>query len=463
MKRCIVSLVAVIYIVVSLCGCTVNSGGTKTESSASKTQQVSNTVECPSDTASGEVETSTTEFETDDLKVDLYESDLSKLDSINLAVGSTIDINNLLGINNLMLATNSSCIRVDNGSITGVTSGKASVTIDNSSNKAEFSVCITDPKLTQTEIVKVACSSASVSVLGTTGQVEWYSDNEAIATVNDGIITAESTGCGMNTKIHAIVDGKDLACDVTVEPIPQIHSMYKLYSESNVRSITAGNYDVQAEISSNTNTIIKLESVDQLQDKSALENVKFEDVLKLSDVNYTDGLVLPVFDTYMEPGESSGYSHSEIYILGSSQNANVLAKPAYGYELDCKYENEDGYGVLNIYAKYGDKSSRSELVGIIQCEIDGLRYDVAVRSRSRGPIKQEMIPDSDIVESFVVNNLDQSQDSGVNSNYSDMVSMSCTFIPNDFVERVGEKFVEAVEDKAISICVDLLFAAVFHI
>lgn len=99
-------------------------------------------------------------------------------------------------------------VSVNDGVISSLGAGAATITAYIEEVPYSFEVVATTPDITTTSVRKIIGNMEQVSILGTKGKVEWKSDNTAIATVSDtGLITAEGTGAGQSTVVHAYVDG----------------------------------------------------------------------------------------------------------------------------------------------------------------------------------------------------------------------------------------------------------------
>lgn len=398
------------------------------------------------------------EDENETLLVEEMSVDLSKytFDDMNLAVGCEFDLSEICSEEGLIISSKKeNVVRVlDGGKIEALAEGKTEITVTSKEQKVSFDVCVTNPILNMNEVYKIAGNTVSLDVFGTTGTIEWESDNEAIATVENGVVYAMPSGCGLSTTIHAYVDGADLECKINVEPIPQLQTAYKIYSEAHVRSTVAGDYNCNLIAYSNANKIIRF-TEEEFNDATLFARTltEPEEVINLNDVDYSDGLTFPVYETYHKSnyGEDD-FTHIEVYLVGTSQEAKVLAKSTQNYEMQVSYKAENGFGVLSIWTKA--LRFTNDNVGIVYLEVDGYEYCFNVQSRGYGINRIEWVPKSDTVEEYSENDVVTMSYSG---DYSFLTQNAYTFIPNDIMGKVGDAFVEKVQDKAISMCVDLLF------
>jgi hypothetical protein len=112
----------------------------------------------------------------------------------------------------------------DNGLVTGVAAGKANITakVDGVEATIEITVqpAVESVTLNKTAVTlqpgKTETLEATIAPEGAVvaGEIEWKSSDEAVATVEDGVITAVANG---DATITVTVDGKSATCAVTVE------------------------------------------------------------------------------------------------------------------------------------------------------------------------------------------------------------------------------------------------------
>lgn len=391
--------------------------------------------------------------------------DISKLEfqDMNLAIGCSCDLADLGIADGLICESQNSnivCIS-DSGKILAQSEGKTNITVSSGTQSKRFQICVTNPQINVTEACKVVGNTVSLAVYGTTGEVEWQSDNDAIATVENGIVYAMPTGCGMSTNIHAFVDGKDLVCKINVEPIPQLDTTYKIFSEGHIRSTTAGDYNCNLTAFSNANKIISF-SEEQVTEPTFYENAygNVEEVLNLNKVDYSNGCTFPVYETYVNDNNSRGsgdFTHIEVYLVGTSQDANVIAKSTQDYDIETSYQAENGYGVISVWVE-NIRYTSNKNAGMVYIEVDGLEYCFNIQVRGWGLTTANNLPKSDILEEYAENDVVEISYSG---DYSELMQLSYTFIPNDMINGLGEKFIDTLQDKAVSACVDYLFSVLF--
>lgn len=440
----------IILLSIAICGCGKKESVSHTEV-VSKSEEILQ--KAPEKTESKEIVNSNNSI------------DLSKFDfqDMNLAVGCRYDLADL-GITDGLICqsqnSNVACIS-DNDMILAQSEGKTNITVSNGTQNKQFQICVTNPQISVTEACKVVGNTIPLAVYGTTGEIEWQSDNDAIATVENGVVYAMPTGCGMSTNIHAFVDGKDLVCKINVEPIPQLDTTYKIYSEGHIRSATAGDYNCTLTAFSNANKIISF-SEEQSAESTFYENAygTVEEVLNLNKVDYSNGYTFPVYETYVNDHISRGsddFTHIEVYLVGTSQDANIIAKSTKNYNIETSYQAENGYGVISVWVENISYTSNKN-AGMIYIEVDGIEYCFNIQVRGWGLTNTDNLPKSDILEEYAENDVVEISYSG---DYSELMQLSYTFIPNDIINGLGEKFIDALQDKAVSMCVDFLFSALF--
>lgn len=108
-----------------------------------------------------------------------------------------------------------SCISVtEDGVITGLTYGSATVTADLLGYRYKVKVQVDDPQLSAETCTLKVGKSAKLKLLQTKSKVTWTSENPSIATVKNGSVKALSVG---ETVITATVNGHSYTCRVSVE------------------------------------------------------------------------------------------------------------------------------------------------------------------------------------------------------------------------------------------------------
>jgi len=382
-----------------------------------------------------------------------------------VAVGAVISLNlptELFGLS--YSSSDEEKVTVDAaGNVTGIAPGSAVISVNSGEGEKTFRVYATMPEISLTQITKIAGNKVQLNILGTNGETEWYTDNPAVAVVDEkGLVTALSTGSGQSTSIHAKVDGTELTCKISVEPIPRLESAYKLFAFSEGTAVRQ--YNSYISICSNANKCVtytedeyqRLSSYSGSNSKEEYPDPEVQEVLDIAEVDYTSGLTFPLYETYYQSkliGSTTidEYTHSEIYLVGSSQDAEVLT--ISNQKLQVSYEACEGYGIISVYYDVRDYA-----IGLVKIKVDGYEYAFAVRTRGRAPDKEGQVPKADIVEELVHDdNLVFSTDISTTSLYRD----SRAFIPSEWVSSLGEKMFSAAEDKAISTAVDLLFKIIF--
>lgn len=350
------------------------------------------------------------------------------------------------------------------GMVTGIASGSALISVNSGEGEKSFRVYVTMPEISLTQVTKIAGNNVQLNILGTNGETEWYTDNPAVASVDEnGLVTALSTGSGQSTSIHALVDGTELTCRISVEPIPRLESAYKLFAFSEGTAVRQ--YNSYISICSNANKCVtytedeyqRLSSYSGSNSKEEYPAPEVQEVLDIAEVDYTSGLTFPLYEIYylsklIGSPTIDEYTHSEIYLVGSSQDAEVLAI-SNNKKLQVSYEACEGYGIISVYYDV-----RNFEIGLVKIKIDGYEYAFAIRARGSGPDTEDQVPKADIVEELVHDDkVVFSTDISQTGLYRD----SRAYIPSGWVSSLGEKMFSAAEDKAISAAVDLLFKIVF--
>ncbi len=349
-------------------------------------------------------------------------------------------------------------VSVEDGVITSLTSGASNITAYIGEVPYTFEVVATTPDITTTSVRKIIGNTEQVSILGTNGKAEWKSDNTAIATVSDtGLITAEPTGAGQSTVIHAYIDGMEFKIDVAVEPIPQLSSTYKIYGYQNSTHIK----NAKVTICTNAN-----ETVTYKDGKANKQSV-----LNVAEVDYSEDLTFPLYHAFSRGAAEGVSTYADVYLVGTSQMADVIIqniKTSSSEDQiileqsnsDVVYEPCENYGIIHIYYNGG---SGDRLVTV---SIDGYQYQFIVtpptniHSGSFSYFAVDELPADYMVEEFSVDEIIVQEK--INVNYSTLTTNFRTYFGgDDWVERIGTKFVEAVEDEAISMAAGYLLKAIF--
>ncbi len=358
-------------------------------------------------------------------------------------------------------------IEVNEGVVSALAAGASTLTASVDGKEYSFEVVGTTPEITTTSVRKIIGNTEQVSVLGTNGKAEWKSDNTAIATVSDtGLITAEPTGAGQNTVVHAYIDGMEFKIDVAVEPIPQLSSTYKIYGYQN----TAQYKNATIALCTNANEVMKIkyEKTANEWDEELYLTTEVQEVLNVADADYSDGSTYPVYRAYKKGKYAvDDKIRTDIYLVGTSQTAEVLVQRLgycqgefYSPDSVVTYEPCDGYGIIHVYC---DEVYSGGMGGqiIVTVMVDGYQYQFAISKMGDGHFDyayRDRIPENYMIEECSVDEIVTMQ----NSNYSAVASNFKTYNSNnDWMERIGTKFVEAVEDEAISMAAGALLKFIF--
>ncbi len=363
-------------------------------------------------------------------------------------------------------------VSVENGVITSLASGAAAVTAYLDGIPYSFEVVATTPDITTTSVRKIIGNTEQVSILGTNGKTEWKSDNMAIATVSDtGVITAEPTGAGQSTVVHVFVDGMEFQIDVAVEPIPQLSSTYKMYGHQddyfykNARVAICTNAD---------ETVTFSYREDNVNNKYFYRERKVENVLNVADADYSSGNTYPLYYAFYD---NDNESYTDVYLVGTSQKAEVLVQQMkYWYNIEDNadgvelarsvaiYEPCENYGIIHIYNRDSSSSGGNPL--LITVSVDGYQYQFVMRPPNIYGMGEfsymfiDNLPPDYMIEECSVDEIVVPEK--VNVDYSALQANSRSYIPgNEWMERIGTKFVEAVEDQAIEMAAGALLKAIF--
>ena len=158
---------------------------------------------------------------------------------------------------------------------------------------------------------------------------------------------------------------------------------------------------------------------------------------------------------------------TDIYLVVTSQTAEVLVQRLgycqgefYSPDSVVTYEPCDGYGIIHVYC---DEVYSGGMGGqiIVTVMVDGYQYQFAISKMGDGHFDyayRDRIPENYMIEECSVDEIVTMQ----NSNYSAVASNFKTYNSNnDWMERIGTKFVEAVEDEAISMAAGALLKFIF--
>lgn len=398
-------------------------------------------------------------------------------------------------------SSNPEIVSAEEGVITSLASGAAAVTAYIDEAPYSFEVVATTPDITTDSVRKIIGNTEQVSILGTNGKAEWKSDNTAIATVSDtGLITAEPTGAGQSTVVHAYIDGMEFQIDVAVEPIPQLSSTYKIYGHQDKESKQIDNViyaneiykNINIAICTNANETVRFEevSVSKLNDywveeegtytyvrdtvtETELRFKGVEKVLNVADADYSDGLTYPAYHTFRGASRTDKTNYIDVYLVGTSQEADVLIQgykpysnvPVEIYESNSTviYEACEDYGIIHIY-----NGRDYDTCDMVTVSVDGYQYQfmvIGISSYGDGTTGEQfsyhkidnlppdyMVEECSIEETVVVQHKD----------YSAVAANSKTYNPgSEWMERIGTKFVESLEDQAIEMAAGALLKCIF--
>lgn len=207
---------------------------------------------------------------------------------------------------------------------------------------AKCEITVTDPKIDKEEVTKIIGGSQKLSVQGTTSKVTWKSENEAIAKVDSaGNVTAVGIG---TTKIDAIVDRKILRCSFTTEIVPQFLNTYQM---KDLRKVVL------------SDTVLRTsqpKKLDVITDENGqkVTDYNWETVGDITTVDFSKGNVYPVFDLENQQEDWSGYRKTEIYLVGSSQNAVIRRLDTTiggGKDTYWEYTPGEEMGTITIYSR----------------------------------------------------------------------------------------------------------------
>ena len=366
-------------------------------------------------------------------------------------------------------------VSVEDGVITSLTSGASNITAYIGEVPYTFEVVATTPDITTTSVRKIIGNTEQVSILGTNGKAEWKSDNTAIATVSDtGLITAEPTGAGQSTVVHAYIDGMEFKIDVAVEPIPQLSSTYKIYGHQdnstykNAKITLCTNANETATVTYPPDRkYLNYISADGTSVMGYRVSIDIASVLNVAEADYNDGTTFPVYHAFYGRLDSDNYS--DIYLVGTSQTADVVVQRIgdKGEDVDgiglyrsnsiATYEACENYGIIHIFKDNYDE----ELVTVA---VDGYQYQFIIRVFDGMAqfyyANIEHLDPNYMIEECSVDEIVVHEK--INVNYSTLEANSSTYFGGDeWVERIGTKFVEAVEDEAISMAAGYLLKAIF--
>lgn len=461
MKKSILAIIA--FVIIGIVGCTPSSSAKvniqdldATESSGIET--MTSTDVTVAETALPETqETKTSEIETAEPETTKYEP---IFEDITLALDCQRKIDVPESVDVTFESAQPEIVSVDNdGILTARIVGAANITVYIDKESYTFEAVVTTPEISTTTIMKIVGNTEQISFYGTNGVPIFKSDNTAIATVTEkGLVTAEPSGAGQSTKIHALIDGKEFIVDVIVEPVPQLLSTYKIYGYQKQGVYWSDSYtrnfftNAKIELIGNTNEIA--------YDTSELytPHYKTETVLDMGAVDYSPGNVYPLYYTYDAQFDYKGLNYAQIYLLGSSQDASVVIKPISGAIGEAtgsvKYTPCEGYGIIEVWSDF------PHYFNIVTVSIDGYTYEFAIDSLQNFNYDPDF--ERNVLPGFVVSSCTVDDEIiSVSTDYSGVKAKSSTFYGSEFASDLGSKIIEAVEDEAISFIVGKVFSLVF--
>lgn len=190
--------------------------------------------------------------------------------------------------------------------------------------------------------------------------------------------------------------------------------------------------------------------------------------IDVAEADYSDSMTFPLYHVFRD-GTSDAANYADIYLVGTSQTADVLIRgisnrkkgdDRIGYWSSnsvVTYESCENYGIIHIRSDKGF----NELVTV---SVDGYQYQFVVSqldSMTRFDYgKLDRLPTDYMIEECSVDEIVVHEK--INVNYPTLEANSRTYFGgDDWVERIGTKFVEAVEDEAISMAAGYLLKAIF--
>ncbi len=412
-----------------------------------------------------------------DVKDISFNVTVNNFPDLTLAVGcsTTVEIND--AISDVRWESSApENVSIEDGVITSLTSGASNITAYIGEVPYTFEVVATTPDITTTSVRKIIGNTEQVSFLGTNGKAEWKSDNTAIATVSDtGLITAEPTGAGQSTVVHAYIDGMEFKIDVAVEPIPQLSSTYKIYGHQdnykykNAKITICANANETATVTypfENKHTYLSFG--DGTIGTGYEPKTNIENVLNVAEADYSNGMTFPMYHAFSD-GTTDTANYTDIYLVGTSQIADVLIQSIDSRKEDAEgiglrksesvvtYESCENYGIIHVYSAHG-------YMELVTVTVDGYQYQFVISAldgmhrfdyENMDNLNADYMIEECSVDEIIVREK-------INVNYSTLQANSRTYFGGDeWIERIGTKFVEAVEDEAISMAAGYLLKAIF--
>ena len=281
-------------------------------------------------------------------------------------------------------STNDAVATVENGTVTAVSAGSAVIKATAGGKTAECAVTVQDPEVA-VDHVELSANTLSLKT-GETGQltatvspanathkeVTWTSMNDAVATVENGTVTAVSAGSAV---IKATAGGKTAECTVTVEWSSRYEELTaiasKEYAKATVTITTKGRYD----------TLTDVYEVTKLANGYKITFTKQR--LALIETDGNGNLVLPAERVITEEGERE-YDANWRETKRSGSNAEIPVKTLSlsGYTFDEAYfedaqfsDNSFEAKVVDATAFVGTEFNYDDLFVKVQTE-DGLSLEL---------------------------------------------------------------------------------------
>lgn len=248
-------------------------GGNKTEADSGKTESGDNKTE----SGGGKSENTTTDNSgstSEESKGDQKEEDkkeenkepekpVAKVSSVSISGGSEVTVGGTLSLSakvegeNLSEAdkgvTWSSSDKAvaavnDSGTVTGIKAGKATITAASKKDGGKTATCSVTVKdgavtisLSSSELSLKAGENASLTAKVSRGSVKWSSDNEKVATVSDGKVTAVAEGTAVIKAVSSEDGNVSASCKVTVKKTAALTVAFekdsiKVYTDNTVEA-----------------------------------------------------------------------------------------------------------------------------------------------------------------------------------------------------------------------------------
>ncbi len=173
----------------------------------------------------------------------LYDNDRSKI-SVDGVRGTVI-----------WKSENEDIAVVDNGYVIAKKAGVTKIIGTINGLELSFNVTVKERVLSINNISLFSGDSKKITVSGTETKVIWSSEDDTVATVNNGVVTALKPG---TTKIHANTGTQDLECVVTVDKSSLKKDSISLYIDDEDSIVVKGS-DYKPLFSSSDETVAKVD------------------------------------------------------------------------------------------------------------------------------------------------------------------------------------------------------------